>query len=134
MVLRRLKKTSQRSFGTLFKIGMIVSMTSILIFSIIGQIYPNYLVTSEEKTRLVDEKVNRMIMDFDGSNGNKIDIFAMQHSASSFFDFSLKQSLIRFLIMIPFYIISNTLFALILKTDEDSLPLAVEDSFLNVKT
>lgn len=114
MFLRRLKKSKQRSFSTLFKLGIIVSLLSIVSFTIISQSYPRLFISQEQKTMLVDEKVNRMIMDFDGS---KIDIFAMEERALHFFETKPSKALLELLLLIPVFIFLCTLFALILKTE-----------------
>lgn len=115
MMLRRLKKNSQRSFSALFKIGMIVSAICLIIYNTISLVYPKFFISPEKQTQLVDEKVNRMIMEFKGS---KIDIFAMEEHALDFFDSSLKDSIPQSLVLFAFYIFFNTLFALILKTEK----------------
>lgn len=118
MILRRLNKTQSRSFTALFKIGMIVSMTAIIIYPIIAHVHPNFFISPERQIELVDEKVNRMIMEFEGGN---IDIFKMEENATKFFEPVIKDSLFGALLFAVFYFFFNTLFALILKTEKGGI-------------
>lgn len=120
MLLRRLKKGSSKSFSILFKIGILVSVSCIVCYTLMLQIYPKIFISTAEKTRLVDEKVNRMILDFDG---RKIDIFAMEEKALSFFETSPMDGLLTLLLLSLFFLFICVLFALVLKTESggDSL-------------
>lgn len=118
MLMKRLKKGTERSFSTMFRIGIIVSATSIISFSILTQIYPRVFISASEKTRLVDEKVNRLIMDF---KGDKIDIFALEQKALNFFEPTFDKFLLVLAMFVPFFLFCTILFALILKKETEEL-------------
>lgn len=114
MVLKRFKNKNSNSFSGLFSSGLSVGIITILSFTIFSQVLPNLIYGKEERVRLVDEKVNRLIMDFDG---NKIDIFKLEESAESFFESSLSTALLPLLYIIPLTILLATFFALIFKKE-----------------
>ncbi len=115
MFLHRLKKNASRSFSAMFRIGIIVTIMSAVSYSIISQVYPRIFFSEAEKTRLVDEKVNRLIMEFDGP---KIDIFEMEESALSFFEPDISRLLMILALLAPFLFFLTVLFALVLKKEK----------------
>jgi len=101
------------SFKLLLKIGFFVSMIALVVHVIIIQLYLKLKLTEKEKIQLIDEKVDRMIMDFDG---NKIDIFAMEKRANDLLGVDVADSVLELLALLPLYLLFCVIFALLLKS------------------
>lgn len=119
MFINRLRRKDNNSFSTLFGIGITVASISIFGYNIISQFYPKVAYSEEQKIKLVDEKVNRLIMEFKGGN---IDIFELEERALSFFDRSWKQTILSSLALVLLSFLLVIFLSLILKSSMPGPP------------
>lgn len=112
MLFNRFRNKEQNSFSRLFGIGITIAIISLVSFTIFSQVLPNLIYDQDQKVKLVDDKVNRLIMDFEGS---KIDIFDMEEQALVFFERSIGESLLILVLFLPLAFLVTTFLALVFK-------------------
>lgn len=98
--------------------GFAVALFSLIFKQIISNLYPILFISEEYKIKLVDEKVNRLIMNYEG---NKIDIFQLENQALSFFDKEMVEEIVASFAIFALYLLAIVFFALILKTKSSDL-------------
>jgi len=113
LLLYRARHKMDSSFRMLLSMGIIVSIIALTFYVITSQLYKNVIVSDEQRTHLVDEKVNRLIMEF---KGNKIDIFALEDEANEAFFDSFSDTATEAALLFPLYLLYCVFFALILKS------------------
>ena len=118
MLINKLRNRQDNSFSQLFKLGFAVALFSLIFKQIISNLYPILFISEEYKIKLVDEKVNRLIMNYEG---NKIDIFQLENQALSFFDKEMVEEIVASFAIFALYLLAIVFFALILKTKSSDL-------------
>lgn len=112
MIWYRFKNKDNSTFGSLFKIGVYSYLTISLISALMTFMYFYQVLSSEQKNTLVENVVERQIMEYDGDS---IDIFSFDDDARYYLNPDIGDSFLEFMLGLPLILFIVTILALILK-------------------
>ncbi len=112
MLLFRKKQAEKASFSSLFKKGILFVLLSLFVYTAAFYSYCYLYLSQNQKEILVDEKIGREIMAFEGAG---INIFSLDDSIYSYLNPNFLNDIFLYLFTTPLYVLVCVIFALILK-------------------
>lgn len=112
MIWLRYSNKQESTFGELIKTGLFSFIISMLVSTVATSIYVYQYLSHAQKKELIDQRVSRQIMEYEGDN---IDIFSYHENAMTALNPTIEISFFKFLLSFPFILFISIVIALILK-------------------